>query len=401
MNKTTIITNTNSLHNKFVEKNIVKSKNQEIDIELHIKDTITKNKKAIKNNDNLPEISYNNYINKNITLEKYKLTQLKPAAKSYKLHTSGKKQELIERIITYFNKTKSVILIQKTFRSWICRYIIKLRGSAINNRKICVNDTDFYTMEPIDEIDSDYFFSFTDDKEFTYGCNIRSMIELLKRSDNNNPYNRQPLSKAIINDTISLYNLCFILCNDFSKQNLPYKVPSVKSNNIRRRNSHTIDYSPITRTITNMEDLERYNRIHNIRTNTIENRINELFIEIDLLGNYTNREWFDNLDLRDYIRLYRKLYEIWYYAGSLTREIQNNICPFYSPFEGIFTRPLLHNEIQFNQIKTACLIVIENMVYSGINIDFRKIGTLHALTALTFVSQDARQSLPWLYETII
>ena len=401
MNKTTIITNTNSLHNKFVEKNIVKSKNQEIDIELHIKDTITKNKKAIKNSDSLPEISYNNYINKNITLEKYKLTQLKPAAKSYKLHTSGKKQELIERIITYFNKTKSVILIQKTFRSWICRYIIKLRGSAINNRKICVNDTDFYTMEPIDEIDSDYFFSFTDDKEFTYGCNIRSMIELLKRSDKNNPYNRQPLSKAVINDTISLYNLCFILCNDFSKQNLPYKVPNIKSNNIRRRNSHTIDYSPITRTITNMEDLERYNRIHNIRTNTVENRINELFIEIDLLGNYTNREWFDNLDLRDYIRLYRKLYEIWYYAGSLTREIQNNICPFYSPFEGIFTRPLLHNEIQFNQIKTACLIVIENMVYSGINIDFRKIGTLHALTALTFVSQDARQSLPWLYETII
>lgn len=401
MNKTTIITNTNSLHNKFVEKNIVKSKNQEIDIELHIKDTITKNKKAIKNSDSLPEISYNNYINKNITLEKYKLTQLKPAAKLYKLHTSGKKQELIERIITYFNKTKSVILIQKTFRSWICRYIIKLRGSAINNRKICVNDTDFYTMEPIDEIDSDYFFSFTDDKEFTYGCNIRSMIELLKRSDKNNPYNRQPLSKAVINDTISLYNLCFILCNDFSKQNLPYKVPNIKSNNIRRRNSHTIDYSPITRTITNMEDLERYNRIHNIRTNTVENRINELFIEIDLLGNYTNREWFDNLDLRDYIRLYRKLYEIWYYAGSLTREIQNNICPFYSPFEGIFTRPLLHNEIQFNQIKTACLIVIENMVYSGINIDFRKIGTLHALTALTFVSQDARQSLPWLYETII
>lgn len=401
MNKTTIIANTNSLHNKFVKKNIVKSKNREIDIELHIKDTITKNKKAIKNSDSLPEISYNNYINKNITLEKYKLTQLKPAAKSYKLHTSGKKQELIERIITYFNKTKSVILIQKIFRSWIRRYIIKLRGSAINNRKICVNDTDFYTMEPIDEIDSDYFFSFTDDKEFTYGCNIRSMIELLKRSDNNNPYNRQPLSKAIINDTISLYNLCFILCNDFSKQNLPYKVPNVKSNNIRRRNSHTIDYSPITRTITNMEDLERYNRIHNIRTNTIENRINELFIEIDLLGNYTNREWFDNLDLRDYIRLYRKLYEIWYYAGSLTREIQNNICPFYSPFEGIFTRPLLHNEIQFNQIKTACLIVIENMVYSGINIDFRKIGTLHALTALTFVSQDARQSLPWLYETII
>ena len=168
----------------------------------------------------------------------------------------------------------------------------------------------------------------------------------------------------------------------------------------RTRSRNHQEYSPITRTINSIEELNRYNHIREIRTTSQDNRISELFIEIDLLGNYTNKEWFVNLELRDYIRLYRKLYEIWYYRSNLSREVQNSICPYYAPFDGIFTRPLLHSELGLNQIKTACLIVLENMVYSGINIEYRKIGTLHALSALTLVSVPARESMPWLYESV-
>lgn len=397
------ITTSSSLHNTFKSKNSIDKSSPDINMNLQIQENIVKPKKknANKNSESLPDITYDNYINKNITLNDYKLTQLKPVAKSYKLRTSGKKDELIDRIVLHFNKTKSAIHIQSVFRSWICRYIIKLRGPALYDKSICINDMDFCTMEPLNEIDNDYFFSFVDEKQITYGFNVTSLIEMFKRSNNANPYNRQTLSKDVINNIISLYNLSFILCPNFSKQNLPYKIQNAKPINIRRRVSNNIDYSPITRPITSMEDLERYNRIRTIRNNPIDYRLNELFIEIDLLGNYTSREWLDNLELRDYIRLYRKLYEIWYYTSALTREMQNNICPYYSPFEGIFTRPVLHSEIQFDQIKMACVIVMENLVYSGINIDFRKIGTLHALTALTFVSQGARQAMPYLYESIM
>ena len=172
------------------------------------------------------------------------------------------------------------------------------------------------------------------------------------------------------------------------------------STNVMRARSRGIDYEPITRTINSIEDLTRYNHIRQIRTTNQNNRISELFIEIDLLGNYTNKDWFINLEIRGYIRLYRTLYEIWYYRSNLSREVQNNICPYYAPFDGIFTRPLLHSELGLEQIKTACLIVFENMVYSGINIEYRKIGTLHALSALTLVSLPARESMPWLYESV-
>ena len=44
---------------------------------------------------------------------------------------------------------------------------------------------------------------------------------------------------------------------------------------------------------------------------------------------------------------------------------------------------------------------MENMIYSGLNVEYRKIGALHSLTALTMVSIQARQIMPWLYESII
>ena len=354
---------------------------------------------------NMPNITYENYIGYPGLLKKHKVPHLKQALREYKLRIGGKKEELVERLEMYFNRNTSVILIQRCFRSWICRYIKRLRGPAYLNKSICVNDTDFCSMEPISDIESDYFFSFTDEKKFTYGFNISSLIEMLKRSSNinkiANPYTRDILSRATVRNIISLYNLSFVLCPDFHKTNLPYIIPKMSSSTVTRtRSRNHQEYSPITRTINSIEELNRYNHIREIRTTSQDNRISELFIEIDLLGNYTNKEWFVNLELRDYIRLYRKLYEIWYYRSDLSREVQNNICPYYAPFDGIFTRPLLHSELGLNQIKTACLIVFENMVYSGINIEYRKIGTLHALSALTLVSVPARESMPWLYESV-
>ena len=352
----------------------------------------------------IPSITYENYMRYPGLLKRHNVPALKQATREYKLRIGGRKADVIERLVNYFNTNASALRIQTCFRSWISRYIVRLRGPAYMDKSICVNDTDFCSMEPLSEIESNYFFSFTDSKQFTYGFNVSSLIEMLKRSENINtvlnPYTRDALSPMILKNIVSLYNLSFILCPNFHKTNLPYVIPKMTSTNVMRARSRGIDYEPITRTINSVEDLTRYNHIRQIRTTNQNNRISELFIEIDLLGNYTNKEWFVNLEIRDYIRLYRKLYEIWYYRSNLSREVQNSICPYYAPFDGIFTRPLLHSELGLEQIKTACLIVFENMVYSGINIEYRKIGTLHALSALTLVSVPARESMPWLYESV-
>jgi len=145
---------------------------------------------------------------------------------------------------------------------------------------------------------------------------------------------------------------------------------------------------------------DNYNKIVEMRRKPLETRIQELFIEIDRLGNYTQSSWFSNLHRREYILLYRQLYDIWSYRALLSFELKNKICPLFDPFSEIFTHPIYERNILEDQIKLACLTVIENLVYSGIDEDHKKVGTLHALSGLTMVSHDARQAMLWLYESV-
>jgi len=118
-----------------------------------------------------PIINYENYINNTLIIEKNKLPELKDACRKFKLKIGGNKPELIKRITEYFLKSKHAIIIQKYTRLWIVQLFFKLKGPALFNRKICVNDTDFVTLEPINDIELENFYSITDKQDFTYCFN--------------------------------------------------------------------------------------------------------------------------------------------------------------------------------------------------------------------------------------
>lgn len=352
------------------------------------------------------EITYENYVSKKIVLSKCKVVELKAAAKKCKLHISGKKEMLIERIIKYYNETRFAIKIQTIFRKWLVTNMFRLRGPAFKSRSLCVNDTDFCTLEPINEIPSEKFYSVTNNN-FTYGFDITSLIELLKQNTSiQNPYTRENFDNKTKNNILTLYRLSFILIPKFKFEHTPYRsrVPDQSLNRLRRDRPTTTNlhvYNPHINHITSEEMFMQHNNIRQVRTTPVANRIVQLFMAIDRLGNYTNSSWFTNLDMRSYIRLYRSLYDIWYVRSGLTGEVRNLISPFCCPFEGIFNTRTLYSELTFNQIQLACLIVMENIVYSGVSAEYRTIGAFHALSALTIVSLDARSAMPWLYESVM
>jgi hypothetical protein len=356
----------------------------------------------------LIDISYENYINDKLELDKFKLPTIKEAVRKYKLKLSGKKSELIDRLITHFKSITYAIKIQTVFRRWLVIQMNRLRGPAFKNIQLCVNESDFSTLEPLDEIPKSNFFSLTDQNKFTYGFNISSLIELLKQNYNAcNPYNREKFNNKTKNEIITLYRCCFINLPYFKNENEPYSITNYNSHIVRpiRRSlpilDNTISYNPRINTITTHQQLIQFNNIRTIRFTPVDNRITQLFIAIDQLGNYTNKEWFSELDIRGYIRLYRALYEIWYLRSGLTNEVRHNISPFCQPFDGIFNQRVLHSDLSLEQIQTACLIVFENLVYSGIDDEYKRLGTFHALSALTMVSRGARIAMPWLYESVM
>lgn len=393
------------------------------------------------------EINYENFSNSKINLKKYKIPELKSVAKKFHIKITGSKTVLIGRIEEHFNLIRVTSVIQRCFRGWLTRQSIRLRGSAVNNRGMCVNDTDFITMEPLDEIPNEYFYSYTDQHNFTYGFNIASLIQLIsKKTKIENPYNREKFSDKMVSDIIALYRSTYIIYPEFKKEN-PYffiqpatgtttahthrRHTANTMRNIRNRNNRALEnhietedeinddehditepvprpvivvnYRPVLTTNgqINTEDIQRFHDIQRIRERTVAQRINNLFVEIDHLGNYTQSGWFAQLDLRNYNRLYRCLYDIWSFRSQMDNETKSKICPFHSPFDGIFARPVQYGELNLEQMRLVCLIVMENFIYSGVDEDYRKIGCFHALSGLTVVSHSARMAMPWLYESVM
>jgi len=409
------------------------------------------------------EIDYKYFFKNKPDLRTFKLDELKFIAKKYHLKFSGTKPILIDRITHFFIKTREIIKIQSLFRKWVVLYLMNHRGPAFKNRSICTNDTDFVTMEPLNEIPDELFYSYRDSQNFIYGFNLSSLIQTLRMKNKlSNPYNRENIPEDEVKKIIRLYNFSFIIYPELSKEyekffvvkprnvtntnrfipqpmqplfrnidnnhlqelihniqninedifrnnnNVPVQPPT-RMQPIINNNEYNVQYRDYVPQIMNMIEItddqeNRLNRLRELRNLPITQRINNLFIEIDSLGNYTQSSWFHNLSRNDLVILYRNIYDIWYYRGNLSREVRYRICPYRSPFYNINGNGNIRNltlNMTTEDIKMLCLIVFENLVYTGVDDDHRRIGTFHALSALTIVSIGARTSLPWLYESVV
>jgi hypothetical protein len=137
-------------------------------------------------------------------------------------------------------------------------------------------------------------------------------------------------------------------------------------------------------------------RMAELRNMPVPQRIEELFITIDRLGNYTQSRWFSELSKRDYIRFYDSYYAWW---NRLPVATKRDICYTMNPFSDsdIRFRPL--DEVERFEYQEACLTLMEHMVFTGVNEEAQRLGALHVLSQLTRVSYLARVALPWLYDT--
>jgi len=348
---------------------------------------------------------YNDFVKNKTVLKKYKLNELKQIAKSNKLRISGTKMILIERIEELFNRSIQCVNIQKIYRGYIVKKSFSLRGEGFKNRKICVNENDFYTLEPLCEIPMEYFFTFkSNDDKFLFGCNIVSLLHLIKNKTSvKNPYNRENIKIDVIQTILKLYSLIKIIYE------IPEDAPIMNTNAMMTIHNNINDNRVIRESIHRPHNTvvlsneivnERTLKITTMRSKPIQTRIQELFMDIDQLGNYTNYQWFSDLERRDYIRLYRTIHDIWTYRGHLSREMKCKICILEDPFHEIHRERVHFHEASIEVIREICLKIFENMVYCGIDDEYRKIGTLHALSALTMVSVHARNAMPWLYESL-
>jgi len=371
---------------------ILEVNNKDYNVVEKVKKT-SKNKvnKSTEFNNNIKKtigFDYNTYFKKGFVLSKFKIPELKEIAKYNNLKVGGNKLALIQRLENYFKKERKVSKIQSVFRRYLVLKSFHIRGPAYKQRSLCVNDSDFYTLEPLNEIDNFLFFSYKDAKGFIYGFDISSLVSYFNSNIKNrlNPYNRELFDVKTILNIVNLNRINKILfqrdkdCNSVNNTIIINGINSNSFSIISIRREHIL------------------RRISLIRQKNMNTRIQDIFIEIDMLGNYTNSSWFTSLSDIQCVSYIRRFKEFWIHMIPV--DMKMKITPLYNPL--VKDLELTNFTRQTDSIlKNTLLTLFENIIYGTDDIEYQKIGVLHILTILTLVSIEARNSLPWLYESIV
>ena len=125
-------------------------------------------------------------------------------------------------------------------------------------------------------------------------------------------------------------------------------------------------------------------------------KIKDVFYEINMLDNYTNPNWFKNLDYYQLIELYIKTEDIWNYRSNMDLESKKRIVndgkvfniPIYI-IKKIKSTITLQNIILDDYLK---------LITEGINREEKKLGAILILTGLVEISIDAADALPHLIQ---
>jgi len=213
------------------------------------------------------------------------------------------------------------------------------------------------------ELDYSQFFSYKDADGFIYGFDIISLYNLILKSGKQvkNPYNRNDITKTVIQDMRNLIRVSRVL-----KVNIDIEIKDETLSNEK----------------------------------SVELRTLDLFQNIDSLGNYSDPSWFLLLPRNQMIKFVRELIDIWTYRAQLTSEMKKKICPpFGDPFRNV-NFSYLHSEENNENVKKIVLTILEKLVNTGVDNDSRTLGAYYVLGALTLVSENAASSLPWLFQSV-
>lgn len=322
-------------------------------------------KSAEKTSKGFPYImNYRDY--NHIITYKYTIKELKEVLQRMKLPKckETKRENICEFITNIMYLSYNIVKIQKIWRNYFIRQFNKTLGPSYRNFKLSNNMDDFLTTDHICDIDYYYFFSYRDKDGFIYTFHIVSIDSLIKKNSPKNPYNR----------------------NHFDEELLSIIRRRVKYNKILKKTEQFIEYTP--------------------RASTIKDRVNGIFHHMDQLGNYTSSRWLLDLNTQQIYRFIFELYEIWNFRAQLTHQVKEMICPPRgNPFASLPRNFIAnYNNQRFiysnNLLLQSCVRIMEVLAYSAHTDENKKLGVLYILSALTLVSSEARNALPWLYASV-
>lgn len=284
---------------------------------------------------------------------------------------TAKKEVLQELLFNNFSKLISyelpenidkINIVQQTVKKYLQKKKKELYGPGYCDKSLCKNEEDIFSMESINDVEDIYFFSVKDSHNSIFFFDFRTFKKIVDK-DGTNPYNREPFTS----ETMESY-----------KKRLDY----MNKNKISILFQEDIDY---------FKKLTPEKKIHN--------KLVDIFGEIDklnVIAGGTRIEWFSNLNTSELKKLYKVLEDIWNYRAELTQtqklEIVPNAQMFINSVNYVYN---LHNKLH---IQNIILMEMEKLVSSSSSEHHRHTGAYYILIAMTEISLECAQELPWLVQ---
>ena len=290
---------------------------------------------------------------------------------SLHLPVKGNKVELLNKIRQYLEKKednpflKEIVLIQRKWREY--RENRKWRGPGFMNKSLCTNREDFYTLDTIEDTGDNFFFSYKDSRNIIFFFDIRSFEKLVEEQDKLNPYTRQPIPKYAI--------------EEYKKRKL-YLV----NKNIWK-DIDCVDLDQLTE-----------KQILNLRIVDIVTQLNQL----DIIAGGIDVTWFSNLSVKQLKQYYACIEDVWNYRASLNKKQKLEIIPSIQKLNSLFpynVKQVMKSTTHFLGYKkmiNLLMNIIETMISSSEHQHHRVTAANYVMIALTEVSPQVANAVPWL-----
>ena len=360
--------------------------------------------------ENTKYIELIDYI-ENSKLDNYPLPRINASLEHYKIiKTYSSSQFLqainnIEKLNSFFimllkanQNINKVIKLQRFIKKSLSNYKLKLLGPAFNNRSLCVNDSDFFTLDELKDIPNNEFFSFKDEKNFIYGFHIDSITQLVFKSDEHyfEQFKKKIKNKQIIINNNSI-NLCYhqfikLLCNHYNKIKVLNPYTRFLINNNTKFKIITLyakkEYDINKITTTNNDILPIDMKLF------VKNKCLEIFQKIDLYGYQTDINWLYNQNTTILKIFYKKLALLWNFEFGLNHEGRYKIAQTNHVFNNL--HDIMTSRIDKYNLLDKILEPVNIMVSNGETEPDRQNGCIIILYAIAFINNRCILANPWL-----
>ena len=250
----------------------------------------------------------------------------------------------IKKYLSYEDDIGSILKIQKTFRMWNI-----FRRNSSNNKEDCG------TLDSIYSIPIEYYFDYLDSDGFKYAFDLRT-LDLISI----NPYNQKKFPS-----------------DEKFKNRLESKIQYIKKTERKMK----YDSPKLT-------EEQKYAQF-----------LIRVFQKFDMIGQYTDTTWFDNLSFEDLKKFYRNAYDMFDYRAQLTDDVKKKIVK-----DGNIFNKLIHNINLFKYkhkriLEFEILKEMEKIVDEGEDKEYKILGVNLILSALVEVSPNAALALPHLVQS--